>query len=321
MKEEKAKEKGVAFKYVEDSSRPARSILTLKPLPIINPKDKGKGVLQEPEPIKKMAKSDFDAAQIARDAKISRQLEVDWQAEEERKSKEDGEREEYIIEERAKFLAEIIAAQRKFKAAQRSVEIKKEKLIKKMNEKATGEDTSNKENVLKEPVSTKVEVKQEGNTESTRKRPVHDEEGEINYEVLNRRSDGSSRWIKSFSEMVTRFDRMDLEELYNLVMQRFETTTPEGVDLVLLGDLRIMFEETADDDLWKNQEKWILKSWNFYENCGVHILVLEDGTKFHMLAERRYPLTKETLKRMLALRLIAKSASVGAYNLLRFIQK
>ncbi|GKB85664.1 hypothetical protein Tco_0957936, partial [Tanacetum coccineum] len=94
-----------------------------------------------------------------------------------------------------------------------------EKLIKKMNEKATGEDTSNKEKVLEEPDSTKVEVKKEGNTESTRKRPgrrlkikatkkskrqktdsdleeeeqlkaflmiVPDEEGEINYEVLNR---------------------------------------------------------------------------------------------------------------------------------------
>ncbi|GKE71476.1 hypothetical protein Tco_1529548 [Tanacetum coccineum] len=85
MKEEKAKEKGVAFKDVEYSSRPARSILTLKPLPIIDPKDKDKGVLQEPEPAKKMAKSDFDAAQIARDAEIARQLEVDWQAEEERK--------------------------------------------------------------------------------------------------------------------------------------------------------------------------------------------------------------------------------------------
>ncbi|GKB40528.1 hypothetical protein Tco_0885470 [Tanacetum coccineum] len=32
------------------------------------------------------------------------------------------------------------------------------------------------------------------------------------------RSDGSCRWIKTFSKMVTRFDRLDLEELYNLTM-------------------------------------------------------------------------------------------------------
>ncbi|GKA16129.1 hypothetical protein Tco_0695876 [Tanacetum coccineum] len=47
MKEEKAKEKGVAIKDVEDSSRPIRSITTLQPLPTIDPKDKGKGILQE----------------------------------------------------------------------------------------------------------------------------------------------------------------------------------------------------------------------------------------------------------------------------------
>nr|GEZ63042.1 hypothetical protein [Tanacetum cinerariifolium] len=57
-----------------------------------------------------------------------------------------------------------------------------------------------------------------------------------------------------------------------------------------------MFYETADDDLWKNQEEWILK-------------------------KRRYPLTKETLERMLALRLIAEFESEAVFDLLRFIQK
>ncbi|GJY18202.1 putative ribonuclease H-like domain-containing protein [Tanacetum coccineum] len=52
MKEEKAKEKGVAIKDVEDSPRPIRSITTLQPLPTIDPKDKGKGVLVEEEPEK-----------------------------------------------------------------------------------------------------------------------------------------------------------------------------------------------------------------------------------------------------------------------------
>ncbi|GKB68727.1 hypothetical protein Tco_0930139 [Tanacetum coccineum] len=140
MKEEKAKEKGVAFKDVEDFSRPARSILTLKPLLIIDPKDKGKGVLQETEPAKKMAKSGFDAAQIARDVEIARQLEVDWQAEEERKRQREEEESKAAIAEMydevqagidadALFvvklqLAKTIAAQRKFRAAQRSAKIK-----------------------------------------------------------------------------------------------------------------------------------------------------------------------------------------------------
>ncbi|GJS13549.1 hypothetical protein Tco_0408021 [Tanacetum coccineum] len=177
---------------------------------------------------------------------------------------------------------------------------------------------------------------------------VPDEEEEIDYEVLGTRypivkwesafyhtdrygvpydyykvfrANGSSRYIKTFTEMVSRFDRLDFIELHSLVMQRFSTTTPEGIDLVLWGDLRIMFEETADDDIWKNQEKWIIKSWTFYENCGVHILALEDGTEIHMLAERRYPLIRETLERMMELRLTAESEGEAVFDLLRFIQK
>ncbi|GKA10627.1 hypothetical protein Tco_0690060 [Tanacetum coccineum] len=177
---------------------------------------------------------------------------------------------------------------------------------------------------------------------------VPDEEEEIDYEVLDMRypivnwesklyhihrygvphdyyrvfrANGSSRYIKTFTEMVSRFNRLDFIKLHSLVMQRFAITTLEGIDLVLWGDLRIMFEETTDGDLWKNQEKWIIKSWNFYENCGVHTLVLEDGTEIHMLAERSYPLTKETLERMMELRLIVESEREAVFDLLRFTQK
>ncbi|GJY85790.1 hypothetical protein Tco_0499816 [Tanacetum coccineum] len=60
MKDNKAK--GVVFKDTEEIVKPERSVLTLKPLPYIDQKDKGKGVLEEPEPAKKMTRSDFDAA-------------------------------------------------------------------------------------------------------------------------------------------------------------------------------------------------------------------------------------------------------------------
>ncbi|GKA40061.1 hypothetical protein Tco_0732654 [Tanacetum coccineum] len=491
MKEEKAKEKGVAFKDVEDSSRPVRSITTLKPLPSIDPKDKGKGVLEEPEPAKKMTRSDFDAAQVARDAEVARQLEVELQAEVERERQREEqasmdyianlydevqaridadhelavrltheEQEKYTVDERAKLLAEFFERRKKQLAEERAAAIRNkpptrtqlrslmmtylkhtgrfkhsqlnkrtleeiqalyikeqeraanfvpigseedERLIQKMNKKAAGVHV---EEVLKEPDSTKVKVKLEEAEQGTKKTPgktvkmkarkkarkqthadtdnehdskederkiesmnkedagesnekvldvskkrkggprmkrmskrkktesdlkeeeglktflkiVPDKEGIIDYEVLKKRFpiinweskfyhynrhgaegiyyrifryDGSSRWIKTFSEMVTRFDRLDLVELYNLVMQRFEIITSKGVDLVLWGDLRIM----------------------------VHTLTLEDGTEIHMLAERKYPLTKETLKRMMSLKLIAESASDSAYDLLRFIQK
>ncbi|GJT09943.1 hypothetical protein Tco_0856985 [Tanacetum coccineum] len=141
----------------------------------------------------------------------------------------------------------------------------------------------------------------------------------IYYRVF--RADGSSRWIKSFSEMIKFFDRMDLVEIHSLVIKRFETTPPEGIDLLLWGDLRIMFESKEDDELWKNQEEWKLQSWIFYENCGVHVLRLEDGTEINMLAERRYPLTKNTLERMMDLRLTAVSDDDTVFDLLRFIEQ
>ncbi|GJZ32264.1 hypothetical protein Tco_0577700 [Tanacetum coccineum] len=130
------------------------------------------------------------------------------------------------------------------------------------SKKAAGKDTSKKEEVLKEPGSTKIENK----------------EGMIDYEVLEKRFP-IINWESKFYHY-DRYGAEDLVELYNLVMQSFETLTPE-----------------------------------------VHTLTLEDGTKIHILVERKYPLTKETLERMMSLRLIAESASDSAYDLLRFIQK
>ncbi|GKC56414.1 hypothetical protein Tco_1084012 [Tanacetum coccineum] len=77
MKEEKAKEKGVAIKDVEYSSRPIWSITTLQPLPTIDPKDKGKGILQETEPIEKTKKKVQGDAQIERDAKVALRLQAE----------------------------------------------------------------------------------------------------------------------------------------------------------------------------------------------------------------------------------------------------
>ncbi|GJZ16159.1 hypothetical protein Tco_0551836 [Tanacetum coccineum] len=73
MNEEKAKEKGVAFKDVEDSSRLVRSITTLKPLPSIDPKDKGKGILVEEEHVK-IKRKDQGIDQIERDEELANKL-------------------------------------------------------------------------------------------------------------------------------------------------------------------------------------------------------------------------------------------------------
>ncbi|GKE22347.1 hypothetical protein Tco_1433859, partial [Tanacetum coccineum] len=70
IKEKKVKEKGVVIKDVEDSSRPVRSITTLQPLPTIDPKDKGKGILQETESVEKTKKKVQGDAHIERDVEV-----------------------------------------------------------------------------------------------------------------------------------------------------------------------------------------------------------------------------------------------------------
>ncbi|GJW55100.1 hypothetical protein Tco_0099185 [Tanacetum coccineum] len=159
----KEKEKGVELKDVEDTDRPrptsTRSTLTLKPLPKIDPKDKGKKKIEEedetesedddiPQAVKKFK-------QLESDEELARKVQEDWEAEEERKrvveeqaanealikdfddikarieadrilaeKLQEQEREQFTIEERAKFLHDTIAAQRKFLAQQRSQAIR-----------------------------------------------------------------------------------------------------------------------------------------------------------------------------------------------------
>ncbi|GKA28381.1 hypothetical protein Tco_0714549 [Tanacetum coccineum] len=233
--DDKAMLKGVAIKVVEESHRPARSVLTLKPLLKIDPKDKGKGVLEEqPKPAMKLKKSDLDAAQLAMDKDEFDEIQARMNADTLLAQRlQEAEREQFTVEQSAKFLHDTIAAQRKFLAEQREVAIRNKPLTKTLGLKQL------------------------------------------------------------------------LQNVFELVL---------GVDKTILI-------ANAEDELWQNQKRWNLKSWDFYKNCGVHTLILEDGTKIHMLAERKYPLIKETLKRMMSLKLVAETASDGAYDLLRFIQK
>ncbi|GKD00803.1 hypothetical protein Tco_1171077 [Tanacetum coccineum] len=287
------------------------------------------------------------------------------------------EREHFTVEQRAKFLHDTIAAQRRFLAQQRSADVRSrpptknqlknqmmtylkhvgnfkhadlsrkkfeeiqtlyerqkkfnqsfipidsaedERQIREMNKKAAETDTSKKRKLGSRAKRMSKRQKTDSDVEEKEKLKSFlnlksDEDKAINYEVLQTRfqivdweskfygyghygreliyyrfirADESSRWIKTFSEMIKLFDRMDIVEIHSLVMKRFAKTIPEGIDLLLWGDLRTMFESKADDELWKNQEKLNLQSWEFHENCRVHVLRLEgvitdDDTVFDLL--------------------------------------
>ncbi|GJW28237.1 hypothetical protein Tco_0045112 [Tanacetum coccineum] len=181
MSQNKAKQKGVEIKDAEDSNRPrptsTRSLLTLKPLPKIHPKDKGKKVLEEE------AESDVESegvhetkrkfAQLANDEEIARKARIEADSILAARLQEE-EREKFTIEERTKLLHDTIVAQRRFLAQEQlKSEVKRsdenfiaivstedERRIKDVNKKATG---------IKKDDSIKEESKEE---ESTRKRKL-----------------------------------------------------------------------------------------------------------------------------------------------------
>ncbi|GKB91904.1 putative ribonuclease H-like domain-containing protein [Tanacetum coccineum] len=66
------------------------------------------------------------------------------------------------------------------------------------------------------------------------------------------RVDGSPKLYKVFSMMLKDFDRQDLVNLHRLVRERSASRALEGYDLILWGDLKTMFPDN-DDTLWKLQ--------------------------------------------------------------------
>ncbi|GJS34335.1 hypothetical protein Tco_0532717 [Tanacetum coccineum] len=103
------------------------------------------------------------------------------------------------------------------------------------------------------------------------------------------RGDGSSKNYKILSEMLEDFDRQDIMDLHMLVKERYSASRPEGFDLMLWGDLHILFEPDEEDEIWKNQKK-------------------------------KYPLSQEMLLKMLSKRLEVDHESSQAYELLKFIR-
>ncbi|GJW54966.1 hypothetical protein Tco_0099051 [Tanacetum coccineum] len=157
------KEKGVELKDIEEADRPrptsTRSLLTLKPLPKIDPKDKGKKKIEEEDKSESesdgIPQAEKKFKQLESDEELARKMQEEWEGEEERnriaeekaanealirnfddikarieadrllaEKLQEQEREQFTIEERAKFLHDTIAAQRRFLAQQRSEAIR-----------------------------------------------------------------------------------------------------------------------------------------------------------------------------------------------------
>ncbi|GKB94646.1 hypothetical protein Tco_0980783 [Tanacetum coccineum] len=118
-----------------------------------------------------------------------------------------------------------------------------------------------------------------------------------------------------------RLDRKNLNDLYRLVQERFQDNPLKGHDLLLWGELRMLFDPDEKDELWMNQLDWKFLKWKLHENCEVHTLFM-DGTpmEINMLVEKKYPLIKGLLEKVLNLQLEAEEESTMAFELIKFIK-
>ncbi|GJT38890.1 hypothetical protein Tco_0938755 [Tanacetum coccineum] len=196
----------------------------------------------------------------------------------------------------------------------------KQKSPEKSPEKMKSAEKMEEDDVAKE---TGAKRKKSIPRKSTRKRQKRLEDFGLTktfmyYQVF--RGDGSSKNYKILSEMLEDFDRLDVEELYRLVKERYSASRPEGFDLMLWGDLHTLFEPDEDDEIWKDQHEYKLLSWRLYDFCGIHILLMENGLAIHMLTEKKYPLSQEMISKMLKKKLEVDHESSQAIELLRFIR-
>nr|GEV18687.1 hypothetical protein [Tanacetum cinerariifolium] len=59
----------------------------------------------------------------------------------------------------------------------------------------------------------------------------------------------------AFATMLKNFDREDLEVLWKIIKDRFKKTQPKEVlDVFLWNTLKVMFEHTVEDNVWKHQK-------------------------------------------------------------------
>ncbi|GJZ03558.1 hypothetical protein Tco_0536833 [Tanacetum coccineum] len=149
------------------------------------------------------------------------------------------------------------------------------------------------------------------------------------------RVNGNFRAFNYLIEVLHIFDRKDLFHLYDLVIKQYSESTPEGIELILWGDLKIMMESsievTDQGDFWNDQQDWEIVTWRLYEGYRVDSLgrledydgilnrKFKDGTVIHMLVERKYPLSKELLQRMLDFGLEVEVESTAALDLIRVL--
>ncbi|GJU61774.1 hypothetical protein Tco_1243609 [Tanacetum coccineum] len=293
------KEKGVEFKDIEETERPrptsTRSLLTLKPLLKIDPKDKGKKKIERgrrsesksdgiPEAEKKFK-------QLANDEEMARKVQEEWEGEEERKR---------LAEEEVTNDALI----RNYDDIKARIEADRLVLSEKLQNKKRAIYRNFKHSNLKTKKFEEIQALYEKIKRSDEDFiAIGSAEDERLIKEMNEKGIDSSK-NESVNEE-GKEEEGNLISIINLIREYYSEVTLDDLKLIPMGDLKVM----------------MIVTWRLYESCGVCILEFEDGIVIHMLVEKRYPLSKELLQRMLDLGLEVERESSVALDLIRFIKQ
>ncbi|GJR00993.1 hypothetical protein Tco_0523977 [Tanacetum coccineum] len=323
------KEKGVELKDVEDIERPrptsTRSMLTLRPLPKIDPKAKDKWRIEEEDESdtesEGITKAEKKFKQLANDEEVARKVQEEWEAEEEKKrlaekeatkaglinkydfiqarlnadkilaeKLQEEDREMYTIEQRAKSDDNFIAIG----------SAEDERLIKEMNEQVAAPSKKR----VKKDYSVKEKIKEEAGTRkrklATRRKmkskkrkftsKAPDEDKEVNYEILDRKYP-IIEWKSEYIEIEPQFDETKKVEEINInVVNR--SNGQKRFFSTLMRVLSIFDRDDLD-----------VMSFGTHRRIG------------------RYPLRKKELLQMLELKLKSEEDSTMALKLIRFVKK
>ncbi|GKD21820.1 hypothetical protein Tco_1223523 [Tanacetum coccineum] len=307
MRSEKSKEKEKEVVLIDEEEPPRlnRSTTTLQPLPTIDPKDKElaqrlhEEELAELDRAQKERKNQEEATSAALAEEFD-EIQARMDADHELAKKETiGSRKSKGNKEQTTYKNSAQSTKKIPRADSEEESSKKQKLE---------DDNDAKKEELRDSIDVVSRDDVAIDVESlATKYPIVDwkthilNENMMYYQII--RADGSSKNYKIFSEMLDDFDRQDVIDLHRLVNERYETTSPEGYDLLLWGDLKTLFEPNEEDELWKNQQDCNLISWRLFDSCGVHVMLMNTRVAIHMMIEKKYTLTQEMLSRMLNRRL------------------
>nr|GEX18069.1 hypothetical protein [Tanacetum cinerariifolium] len=239
---------------IQDHEETATSVIVHSE---VQSKDKGKGILiEEPKPLKGQAQIDMDEA-FARQLEAKLNANINWNDVIEQDNtvmRYQSLKRKPVTEAQARknmmiYLKNMAGFKMDFfkEKGEEDVTIQ-EKEIKEEENKRQGES-------LKQEITKKQRIDEEAEELKTHLQIViHHENNKPYYKII--RADETHKLFLSFITLLKNFDRENLETLWKIVKERFESTEPNNFsDDFLLNIFKIMFEKpNVEANVWRDQK-------------------------------------------------------------------